>query len=151
MWLFGYLVTIGLLEEFCIVAFVIYVRPKRVWLFGYVWLFKARLFGDSTVSQYVKPSKQIWLIFFGIRSVFLRIFLEIFDLAWPWMTSIITFGGSRNLTSFDPKRPQVTSNSYKYSEAPYFVHPYFVKLPLFCTIFRFWNYKIRGAYYAFRI
>ena len=24
-------------------------------------------------------------------------------------------------------------------------------VPLFCTIFRFWNYKIRGTYYAFRI
>ena len=35
--------------------------------------------------------------------------------------------------------------------APYFVYPYFVMFPLFCTIFRFWNYKIRGTYYAFRI
>ena len=29
--------------------------------------------------------------------------------------------------------------------------PYFVMFPLFCTILRFWNYKIRGTYYAFRI
>ena len=36
-------------------------------------------------------------------------------------------------------------------EASYFVYPYFVMLSLFCTIFRFWNNKIRGPYYVFWI
>ena len=74
VWLFGYSVTIRVLEGFRIVVdsririlliwniiFLvksltypdshIFVRSKRMWLFGYVWLFGVQLFGGSTVSH----------------------------------------------------------------------------------------------------
>ena len=44
------------------------------------------------------------------------------------------------------------SFSLTYSGGPSILcPPYFVMFPLFFTIFRFWNNKIRGTYYAFRI
>ena len=71
VWLFGYYVTIWvpggfrikgfgssirirflfiiLLKSFAYPNSHIFVRPKRVWLFGYVWLFGVWLFGDTTV------------------------------------------------------------------------------------------------------
>ena len=49
-------------------------------------------------------------------------------------------------------KEKVNPKIFSYSRGPLILcTSYIVMFPLFCTIFRFWNYKIRGTYYAFRI
>ena len=148
MWLCGHFVTIGLLGGSRFVAFVIYVRPKRVWLFGYIWIFTARLFGDSTVSHYAKPSKQIWAILYGWFFLGFDLFFEKFPRDfWPRVNLNDLDSHFRRFSEFDLIRPQTASSdpdSYKYSGGPLLCAPLFCKVPLISYDFPFLKLQNKG-------